>query len=288
MAAGLFDYLTTVSDYLNSLESSLYKDIVAVITYVDALAAWSGRAFLGLATWSVAVDDAQAGVDNIIAQAFLGGVVEKTADDLRKLAQSIWDILQSGEIARIWRWLKRVFSKLKKWIEKLRKYLEQLKKQLQDQYNTYIRPIMDLLQRMRKVLFLFRILGFKWARKLDQDIAKLEAKINAAFLKQYQAINQVIDWIVFFTDPLGIFNPVIFTLSAIQSIGDLWNALWQYQAIGILSGPSTDQQAAAHKYDMTTEVAQARQMLATGLLPEDQAIVAQFRAAFQSSGYPVR
>src|SRR5215472_3603362 len=288
MAAGLFDYLTTVSDYLDSLESSLYKQIVAVIVYVDAVAVWSARAYLSLGTWSRQVDDAQLGVDNIVAQAFLGGVVKATADELRKLADRIWEILQNGEIVKLWKWVKKILSKLKRWAEWLRKYLQQLKKQIDWYYNTYIRPIMDRLQRIRRVLFLFRILGFKWARKLDQDIAKLEAKINQQFLLTQKAINQVIDWVTFITDPFGLFNPVIFALSAIKSIGDLFNALWQAQTFGLPSFPTTDQRADARKFSRDVTLSQFHETVTTGLLSDDRARVAALTKAFQGLGYAVK
>jgi hypothetical protein len=282
---GILDYLTSVTTYLDALESSLYKMIVAVIAYVDALVVWDARALQGLAAWNSNTDHAQLGVDNVIAQVIVGGVLGGIVRDVQRIADAISKILQKGEIQKIWNWLKRIWEKLKRWAEKLKKNLENLKNRINDYYNTYIKPFMDLLQRIRKVLFVFRLLGFKWAKKLDQDIAKLEADINKQFLEIEGVLNTAVDWITFVTDPLGVFNPILYTLSAIQSIGDLFNALWLAQTVGSVSGPTIDQQAAAAKYTHNVTITQIRETAASGLLPDDTARLASIQSAFKGLGY---
>ena len=289
MALGLgpLDTLAAVADYLTALQAKLADVHDRITSYVDGVAAWSAQtvASLGICTWKLG--SAQLSVDNVIASAWLGGSITAALQELGTFVAQVWDILVNGVLVKLYNLIQKILAALRRFFDPLLKLLQAYKAILDYYFNTYIKPIFDFLQRLRRVLAIFRLLGFKWAAKLDQDLAAIEGKITAAFLKVQTSLNQVIDWITFITDPLGIFNPVLYTLSAIASIGDLFNALWQSQTWGIPAGPTPDQQAAAAKYTQAQALLQFHAMAQTGVLPDDAARAAQIGQVFQSLGYQI-
>ena len=287
LGLGPLDTLAAVADYLTALQAKLADAHDRITSYVDGVAGWAAQtvASLGVCTWKLG--SAQLSVDNVVANAWLGGTITAALQNLGTFVGHVWDVLVNGVLLKLYNLVEKILAALRRFFDPLIKLLQAYKQLLDYYFNTYIKPIFDFLQRLRRILAIFRLLGFKWAAKLDQDLAALEGRIAAAFLKVQTSLNQVIDWITFITDPLGIFNPVLTVLSAIASIGDLFNALWQAQTFGIPAGPTTDQQAAAAKYTQSQVALQFHAMAQTGVLPDDAARAAQVGEAFQSLGYTV-
>ena len=79
---------------------------------------------------------------------------------------------------------------------------------LQHLFNLYLAPLLNFLQNIRKVLAVFRAMGFKWATKLDNYIAGLEGKITGAFQTVVAAINRHADFLYLLTLPDGFLRLV--------------------------------------------------------------------------------
>ncbi len=92
-------------------------------------------------------------------------------------------------------------------------------------FDTYLRPILILLQRVRSALVLFRLFHLKFASRLDARLAELEAKLVSSFLLVLREINTLRQTLSLFIDPFGIFNPQVIAGAVLRSIGDIWNAL---------------------------------------------------------------
>lgn len=93
---------------------------------------------------------------------------------------------------------------------------------LRDHYYKYIYPwvyaIEDLLSRIRAVLVVFRILGFKWAAKLDADIQKLQAwvaEFNATIVAAINTISTALELVI---DPAGIIRRDFFAGTLFSSL----------------------------------------------------------------------
>lgn len=95
--------------------------------------------------------------------------------------------------------LKRWFGPLLKWLQRIRKW-----------FDLYVlRPmkiIVNIIQRIRQILVIFRIFHFKFAEKLDAFLARVESKLvkNVLFLRK--VLNQVISLIDILVDPSLIFR----------------------------------------------------------------------------------
>jgi hypothetical protein len=184
-------------------------------------------------------------------------------------------------IGALWKWLRdSILKKLIDTIRKIHDYLKNLFKPITDMINRYrlllrqlfqqyVKPILDFLQRVRKVLLIFRLLGFKWAKQLDARIVKFENEISAAFLGTWRNLNILSDWINFIVDPLGLIQPGVWLGSIRQSIGAIIASVQHAQLSAPPAYTAADQAADDTYFSMGAREARSHLRATTGPLPDD-------------------
>jgi len=98
-------------------------------------------------------------------------------------------------------------------------------------YETYLRPVLNLLQRLRGALLIFRLLHLKFATILDAKISALEARIIRNDLALYRAVNEVGGILNLFIDPLGVFHRVPFLTTVLVSARDAAQGVLQLEGL---------------------------------------------------------
>jgi len=139
-------------------------------------------------------------------------------DALLKVFGFAWDFLKRAAVIvrAIWdNFIKRIFGKVLAAISKAHAWLEaklspiirflQRVRALYDRwFRLYIRPLLNTIQRIRRVLAILRLLHIHFADKLDAQLAKIEGKISQAVLTIRGILNNVIDVVTILSDPLLI------------------------------------------------------------------------------------
>lgn len=99
------------------------------------------------------------------------------------------------------------------WVEKhlapILKFLKKLRALIDRYYKLYIKPVLDMIHRVRRVLALMRLLHIKWADALDRRLAATEHAIAGVFLEIRGNLNRVIDLLNSFSHPSGMIRAVI-------------------------------------------------------------------------------
>ena len=141
-----------------------------------------------------------------------------------------------------WEWLKKVLDDL--WwvwivpfIEKLQQILDDILTWLQNFLGPlldviakiiffvkhYIIPILgdviEVIQRMRVILALFRILGLQWAAKLDADLALVQAYLTQVLQDVLATVNTITSLVGLVFDPAGIIRRDFFPGTLFASLG---------------------------------------------------------------------
>jgi len=88
----------------------------------------------------------------------------------------------------------------------------------------WIKRAEDLLSRIRVVLALFRLLGAKWAAKLDADIARIQGYLTTALQGIVRALNTATTWITLAVDPAGVIRGGFFRNTLFSSVLDVRKA----------------------------------------------------------------
>ena len=145
--------------------------------------------------------------------------------DVKKAFGWLWDNVVKagltkvvGTFLKVRAWLTNLFAPLLKWIKILRAWYDQY-------FNQFVKPLLKILRQIRQVLQIFKLLGFKWAARLDADIARIENKIVALYVTLRQYLNIATSWIQLIVDPLGILRRNPLFAAIIRSAAELQNTL---------------------------------------------------------------
>jgi hypothetical protein len=160
----------------------------------------------------------------VIASAFLYNAVGAITNFLRKLlgiivggiAHIIQDILHGHlltalhDIQKLFHDLHALFKPILDLIDRIMKW-----------YTKHILPIqkaiIEVIQRMRVILELFRLLGAKWAAKLDADLQKIQSIVTTSIVDVVKTLNTLSTIIGLAVDPGMIFRRDFFGRT-------LWNS----------------------------------------------------------------
>lgn len=258
--------------------------------------------FLGIISWAAAAIGGQ--VSALISWVTSGfgvlfGDISSTDSFLGSFGAAVWGVFGSlwGWLSQLWQWfnthilqqLKSLIKSIHDWLQKiLGPYLKKLQaiiKWEEQNWNTYIKPIFNLLQRLRSALVIFRLLGFKWAQALDARITQIESTLASAFFGVLQNLNMLANWINFIIDPFGLFQPNIWLSSIAQSVGAIVGAVFGTMNDSGFTAPPGQYTTPQGYYQNQTMTTRFQQRAQIGLLPEDQSVVTSLRASASALGY---
>lgn len=152
------------------------------------------------------------------AYSALGGIIGSLGDLIKGVAGALEKLF--GDV--IWGVIKRLFEAIKNWILNLRNWirahvavLQQIQKNLDRARSQYFRRIIDIVQRIRKILVPFRLLHLGFAKKLDNYLVGIESDIGQKWAKLIAHQNQVLGVLNDIIDPRNLLRPG----NALGSIG---------------------------------------------------------------------
>src|SRR5216684_3583853 len=162
-----------------------------------------GGLFSGLLAGLIAI------IDAIIA--FLNALVQVLVQILNFLFGAIVDTFtfsfkSLGEIFKGWRNIMDQIFKV--WIAGALKHLKDLYDKLAQRAKLEaMRKMLNLIQRVRRILVVFKLLHIGLAKKLDNFLARLEGRISTGVLKHLAKTNEIIRWVNLVADPRGLLHP---------------------------------------------------------------------------------
>jgi len=160
---------------------------------------------------------------SILNNAFLG--LGDAVVKIKGIFKSIWNDVILAVLSKLLAAYKKLRDLLVKIFAPVLKYLHLLRKLYDQYFNQFVKPVLNVLHKVRQFLQIFRLLGFKWAARLDSDIARIENKIVTAYTTLRQYLNIATSWIQLIVDPLGILRRNPLFASVIRSAPELRNAL---------------------------------------------------------------
>ena len=138
-------------------------------------------------------------------------VLKPAWDKFFKFAKQVQDWLQQK--------FKPIFDLLFKW-----------RKRLQDFYTKWVRPILDVIGITRKIIRVFELLNFKWARELDKKLAELERRIDEPFRRALTELNKVINVVNRVVTADGLFQRLALVRSVERDIREVSRAFVNWRS----------------------------------------------------------
>ncbi len=178
-----------------------------------------GGLFSGLLAGLIAIIDAIIAFLNALVQVLVqilnflfGAIVDtftfsfKSLGEIFKGWRNIMDQIFKVWIAGALKHLKDLYDKLAQWAKKLKLWLEKLRRAQRAQLEA-MRKMLNLIQRVRRILVVFKLLHIGLAKKLDNFLARLEGRISTGVLKHLAKTNEIIRWVNLVADPRGLLHP---------------------------------------------------------------------------------
>ena len=145
----------------------------------------------------------------------------------------VWDVLQKfyGRVLRpfvewSWRNIVKLHDWLKRTLSPLFTFLDALRRDVLKIYNRWLRPILDTIDTVRQVARLLAEFHVPFARKIDDALADLEARLMRPIRLALSKINELIYWMDRVVDFNGLFQRLTLIESAITYERDMWRVWW--------------------------------------------------------------
>lgn len=255
------------------------------------LLGWTASAVTGqvaaLVKWVVGGFGVLYGNDAMLS-GFMGGALKAiwgVFTGLWKWLDSIYKWINSHIIQQLRDLINRIHDRLQKIFGPL---LAQLRKEIalyRQLWLQYVKPIYDFLQRIRRVLVVFRLLGFKWAIALDNRIQGIENQLTAAFMGVLQNLNTLADWVNFIIDPFGLFQPFPLLGSVLRSGKEILTALSAAVNDPLFVAGKDHYSTPDDYYSAAAFNARMQARAGGALLPDDQQILDSINLAQTELGY---
>lgn len=166
----------------------LLDELIAVFEFLYTLVAWVFQFFYTL------------GKD-------IGAFFEHIWNDwLKGIVQSI-----VGAVEKVHAWLESVLGPVIDVIKSIIHYVNWV-------YATFVKPILNLLSKIRQFLNILAALNISWAKTLDQWIGRIQSDINRAFNTVLGYLNTALGILNALADPLGLFRKP----TLVMSIRRIW------------------------------------------------------------------
>lgn len=179
--------IAAIASFLVGFFGLFGNNLGGIIKAVQAVASWAGDMFRRTL--------------NAIFPT-VGGLLGKLLDDL-------------------WGKVKKLVTELGDLIGRAITLLKQLRDWLDRIYRDFVRPLLNLLQHVRQLLLLLRLLHIKLADKLDKLLARAQVLIAKPFLLVRGKINGILDVLEMMIHPTGALKGGPLLWGVWQEIGSL-------------------------------------------------------------------
>jgi hypothetical protein len=215
---------------------------------------------------------------------FLRNALNGALDTIKR----IWDYLRHHFLrdlldaiihhkGKIW----NVYQKIHDTIVKIRDFEKH-------NFDLYVRPLLNFIQRLRAALLIFRIFHVKWAAALDNRLAGMESRLAQLWLNTMGEFNRLLSYYDLIMNPTGLFRSGVYLMTAIKSIGQLIGAIHQAQNVPVGAKDLASMEADSHLQDRQVVANNATLTAATGLQPEYKTRQDAIWAVLTDMGYTER
>lgn len=200
---------------------------------------------------------------------------------IRDLFRTIWEkFIKNGLLkvlhllAKLRAWAERIFGPILRLLRKIRDWLDKV-------YYPRLLKILNMIQRVRAMLTIFRIFNVTWAKRLDERLLRLETKIAEPYLRLRAFLNEIATVINLVLDPSLIFHRNVLLASILSHLGVVRRALGYGRARQFTSLEEVQAERERTRYEADNVREHVRVLASSGLTDQDKAMRAKAREALE-------
>jgi hypothetical protein len=222
-----FDIGINLGDFFGAILSSIIAVINAIIAALSALIQILNTILAAIYAALQAIATALINAIKLIARGFIHVISDIIHGRFVHLLQDYFDLK----------------AKLVQWLGPVLRILMTIRKLFNQFVLVPLLRYINLIQQIRQFLTIFRLLGFKWAIRLDAALVKLEQKVVTNVLVLQSWLNFTIDILDLILDPSLIFRKNFLLASLLSYLGAIKRVVF----FGGSRTQSTDEKAQAHQ-----------------------------------------
>lgn len=184
-------------EFLGGLLSSIQAAISAIIDFLIKLVTAIGEAFR-------AVGEA------------IGSVLHyglKALQSVGTFFKHLWDGFFKNLFTGVMKALSKVHQFLEAHLRPIINFIKKVRAIVDRIYKRYVRPYLQMLQRVRRWLAILKLLHIKFAETLDRRLAQTEAQIAHQFLLVRGTLNDVLNFLNSVADPRRLSRMVMVSIA---------------------------------------------------------------------------
>ncbi len=152
---------------------------------------------------------------------FLYGILGKVASFFRYVWDNLFKRIFGNVLSALMKahdWLESKLGPVLQFLQKLRTIVDRV-------LNTYVKPILNLIQKVRQFLLILKLFHVKWAERLDARLLNIETKMAAVFIEARGILNGIIDAVNIAMDPAKLLRHPILIISIRRSLPALTRSI---------------------------------------------------------------
>lgn len=121
---------------------------------------------------------------------------------MKTLLDRIWKSVIVAALKKLY----ALYQTIQKWAKKLKAWLDRWHALTRKYQIAAMRRIINLIQRVRQILVIFRVFHLKFAQKLDGWLSAIESRLIHREANIIAKTNEIIGWVNFIADPTKLFR----------------------------------------------------------------------------------
>ena len=134
-------------------------------------------------------------------------------EDIKNFFITIWQDFLQGIFQKFWQAVVAVHDWIEGILAPIIHVIQVIQGWVQWAYNTFLKPILALISKIRGFLNILAALNISWAKDLDEWLGKVQTYINQAFQKLQGYLNIALGLLNSLADPLGLFRKPTLVMS---------------------------------------------------------------------------
>jgi hypothetical protein len=133
----------------------------------------------------------------------------------------IWDNFFKGIFTRIWAALNRAWDWLEEKLGPVLRVLLKIRAWIDAHIWPLVKKFLNIVQHIRQVLLIFRLLHIKIAQAIDTELLKITRDVTGVFLTIRGTLNSVISVLEGLSDPRGLIRLILVTVAGRRVVAAL-------------------------------------------------------------------
>ncbi len=251
---GFFDFVLSLGGIINAAFAAVVQALVFVVNLLLNITIFLLNVVFAIAQFLVAL--------GARLVRFLTGlwenVIKKGLHGLARL------------YARFQAWVQKWLGPLLRWVRRIREWIDR-------HVMPHVIRILNIIQRIRRVLFLLRIFNIGFAKRLDAFLNRLQARIADVFLRIRGHLVEIANILNLILDPQLLINSQIIGGSILKYLGAVKRALGLGADRPLTPDEEKDVQRDATRFRRDGEDARQKERADVGLTEERREFLGAFR-----------